>query len=163
MEAAAAEAVAKGTRIFLATGTKDLSTFLEHRLATERQWFVRVAPDPASLERALRLGIPRAHLCAMQGPFSREFNEALWRSWNIDCVVTKDSGEAGGFQAKADAAQAIGRRSNRGGTAADGLSGRRPRFSDRHTIFKQRAYGASPSRFEFHQHQVKTKQIRQTV
>ncbi len=43
----------------------------------------------------------------MQGPFSREFNEALWRSWEIDCVVTKDSGEAGGFQAKAEAAQAI--------------------------------------------------------
>ncbi len=108
MEAAAAEAVGRGTRIFLATGTKDLSMFVKHRLATERQWFVRVAPDPASLECALRLGIPRAHLCAMQGPFSKEFNETLWRSWDIDCVVTKDSGEAGGFQAKADAAQAMG-------------------------------------------------------
>jgi precorrin-3B C17-methyltransferase len=79
MEAAAAEAVGKGTRIFLATGTKDLSTFVKHGLATERQWFARVAPDPASLERALRFGIPRAHLCAMQGPFSKEFNETLWR------------------------------------------------------------------------------------
>ena len=108
IEAAAAEAVAKGTRIFLATGAKHLLTFLKHRLATERQWFVRVAPDPASLERALRLGIPRAHLCAMQGPFSKEFNETLWRGWDIDCVVTKDSGEAGGFLAKADAAQAMG-------------------------------------------------------
>ena len=107
MEAAAAEAVGKGTRIFLATGTKDLPTFVRHRSAAERQWFVRLAPDPASLEIALELGIPRSHLCAMQGPFSKEFNEALWRSWNIDCVVTKDSGEAGGFQAKADAARAI--------------------------------------------------------
>ncbi|MGA7879742.1 MAG: precorrin-6A/cobalt-precorrin-6A reductase, partial [Terrimicrobiaceae bacterium] len=35
-------------------------------------------------------------------------NETLWRNWEIDCVVTKDSGEAGGFQSKADAAQAIG-------------------------------------------------------
>jgi precorrin-6x reductase len=108
IEAAAAEAVARGTRIFLTTGAKDLSMFLKHRLATERQWFVRVAPDPASLERALHLGIPRAHLCAMQGPFSKEFNETLWRRWNIDCVVTKDSGEAGGFLAKANAAQSMG-------------------------------------------------------
>jgi precorrin-6x reductase len=108
MEMAAAEAIGKGARIFLATGTKELSTFLKHSLAAERQWFVRVAPEPESLERALQLGIPRAHLCAMQGPFSREFNEALWRSWRIDCVVTKDSGDAGGFQAKAEAAQAIG-------------------------------------------------------
>ena len=44
----------------------------------------------------------------MQGPFSKEFNETLWRDWEIDCVVTKDSGEAGGFRAKADAAQAMG-------------------------------------------------------
>ncbi len=108
MEAAAAEAVDRGTRLFLATGTKDLATFVRHRSAAQRQWFVRLAPDPASLERALQLGIPRAHLCAMQGPFSKEFNETLWRSWKIDCVVTKDSGEAGGFPAKADAAQAIG-------------------------------------------------------
>ena len=107
MEAAAAAAVEKGTRIFLATGTKDLPTFVRHRSAAERQWFVRLASDPASLERALQLGIPRSHLCAMQGPFSKEFNEALWRSWNIDCVVTKDAGEAGGFQAKADAARAV--------------------------------------------------------
>ena len=108
MEAAATEAVGKGTRIFLATGAKDLATFLKHRLARERQWFVRVATEPASLERALRLGIPRSHVCAMQGPFSKEFNETLWRNWEIDCVVTKDSGKAGGFQAKADAAQAMG-------------------------------------------------------
>jgi precorrin-6x reductase len=108
MEVAAAHAVEKGTRIFLATGTKDLQTFLKHRLAAEREWYVRISPDPASLECALRLGISRAHLCAMQGPFSRELNEALWRSWNIDCVVTKDSGEAGGFHGKADAAEATG-------------------------------------------------------
>ncbi|MFT2675385.1 precorrin-6A/cobalt-precorrin-6A reductase, partial [Escherichia coli] len=50
----------------------------------------------------------RANLCAMQGPFSQAFNEALWRDWGIDCVVTKDSGEAGGYRAKVDAARALG-------------------------------------------------------
>ncbi len=44
----------------------------------------------------------------MQGPFSQGFNEALWRDWQIDCVVTKDSGDAGGYQAKLAAAQALG-------------------------------------------------------
>jgi precorrin-3B C17-methyltransferase len=43
----------------------------------------------------------------MQGPFSRALNEALWADWQIDCVVTKDSGEAGGFNAKAEAAAAL--------------------------------------------------------
>jgi len=108
MEAAAAEAIRRGNRIFLATGTKDLPAFLKHPLAPEQEWFARIAPDPDSLERALGLGVSRGNLCAMQGPFSREFNETLWRNWGIDCVVTKESGEAGGFQAKADAAQALG-------------------------------------------------------
>jgi precorrin-3B C17-methyltransferase len=107
MEAAAAEAIKTGRRIFLATGTKELATFVNYPRTKECEWFVRVAPDPDSLERALSLGIPRAHLCAMQGPFSKEFNETLWRSWKIDCVVTKDSGDAGGFIAKADAASAL--------------------------------------------------------
>lgn len=107
MEAAAAEAIKRGRRIFLATGTKDLATFVKHPCAHRCEWFVRIAPDPDSLERALSLGIPRAHLCAMQGPFSKEFNESLWRSWKIDCVVTKDSGDSGGFPAKADAASAL--------------------------------------------------------
>ena len=107
MEAAAAEAIKRGRRIFLATGTKDLATFVKHPGAHECEWFVRIAPDSDSLERALCLGIPRAHLCAMQGPFSEEFNVALWHCWKIDCVVTKDSGDAGGFTAKADAASAL--------------------------------------------------------
>jgi len=108
MPAAVREAMARGRRIFLATGTKDLGEFLHARGADEREWFVRVTPDAGSVERALQAGIPRAHLCAMQGPFSRAFNEALWRDWQIDCVVTKDSGDAGGFAAKAEAAAALG-------------------------------------------------------
>ena len=43
----------------------------------------------------------------MQGPFSTAFNVALWRDWGIDCVVTKESGEAGGFMEKVEAARAL--------------------------------------------------------
>jgi precorrin-6x reductase len=32
----------------------------------------------------------------------------LWKSWRIDCVVTKESGEVGGFLAKAEAASSLG-------------------------------------------------------
>ncbi|WP_347335298.1 precorrin-6A/cobalt-precorrin-6A reductase, partial [Ralstonia pseudosolanacearum] len=46
--------------------------------------------------------------CWLVGPFSQAANEALWRDWGIDCVVTKDSGEAGGYHAKAAAAAALG-------------------------------------------------------
>ncbi|MFS2117568.1 precorrin-6A reductase, partial [Herbaspirillum frisingense] len=108
MQEAAARAIAMGRRIFLATGSKDLATFLQASGAQERQWFTRVTADPDFLRRAMELGLPRAQLCAMQGPFSQAFNEALWRDWGIDCVVTKDSGEAGGYRAKVEAARALG-------------------------------------------------------
>lgn len=105
---AATEAVRRGKRIFLATGSKDLATFLSTEGAAGCEWFARVTPDPRQIARAIDSGIRRDHLCAMQGPFSRQFNEALWLDWNIDCVITKDSGEAGGYNAKAEAAQAMG-------------------------------------------------------
>ena len=44
----------------------------------------------------------------MQGPFSQEANQTLWRDWRIDCVVSKQSGSAGGYGAKAAAAAALG-------------------------------------------------------
>jgi cobalt-factor III methyltransferase len=104
---AAEKAISVGKRIFLATGSKELATFLRAPHADNREWFVRITPEPALMRRAIDLGIPRDHILAMQGPFSEAFNHALWRDQRIDCVVTKDSGEAGGFSAKARAAAAL--------------------------------------------------------
>jgi precorrin-6x reductase len=108
VEQAAEMAIKLGRRIFLSTGSKNLARFLTAPGANERDWFARMTPEPEFIQRAIDLGLPRSHICAMQGPFSEAFNIALWRDWNIDCVVTKDSGDAGGFQAKAAAAEALG-------------------------------------------------------
>ncbi|MDZ4151113.1 precorrin-3B C(17)-methyltransferase [Methylicorpusculum sp.] len=105
---AAEQAVALGKRIFLSTGSKDLATFLKAPGAKQCEWFVRVTPEPEFIQRAIDLGVPRSHICAMQGPFSQAFNEALWRDWTIDCVVSKDSGDVGGYQAKVAATRALG-------------------------------------------------------
>ncbi|MDI1277428.1 precorrin-3B C(17)-methyltransferase [Methylobacter sp.] len=106
-EQAAEQAIVLGRRIFLTTGSKDLATFLNAPSAAEREWFVRVTPEPEFIQRAIDLGVPRSHICAMQGPFSETFNTALWRDLKIDCVITKDSGDAGGYQAKVAATQAL--------------------------------------------------------
>ena len=108
MPAAARMAIELGRRIFVATGIKDLDAFVTQSKAEHREWFLRITPDSGSLELALKAGIPRSHICAMQGPFSTDFNLALWSAWGVDCVVTKDSGEAGGFHAKAEAADKLG-------------------------------------------------------
>jgi precorrin-6x reductase len=108
MASAARLAIEIGQRIFLATGIKDLGTFLRQPEAEHRNWFLRITPDTGSLDLALKAGIPRSHICAMQGPFSTEFNIALWSAWKVDCVVTKESGETGGFSFKAEAAAELG-------------------------------------------------------
>jgi cobalt-factor III methyltransferase len=108
VEHAADRAISAGRRIFLATGSKDLATFLQAEGAHQREWFVRITPEPALIRRAIELSVPRDHILAMQGPFSEAFNSALWRDQRIDCVVSKDSGEAGGFSSKARAAAALG-------------------------------------------------------
>ena len=105
---AAQTAIASGQRIFLATGSKDLATYLQAPGASEKLWFLRLTADPELIARAIALGVPRERICAMQGPFSSAFNEALWRDWQIDCVVTKDSGAAGGYGAKVAAARSLG-------------------------------------------------------
>ncbi|CAJ0774143.1 precorrin-3B C(17)-methyltransferase [Ralstonia holmesii] len=108
IEDAAQLAMQHGKRIFLATGSKDVARFVQAPGAVDHQWFVRLAPDPQHLQRAIDAGIPRSHIVAMQGPFSQTANETLWRDWAIDCVVTKDSGDAGGVRTKAAAAAALG-------------------------------------------------------
>lgn len=96
-----------GTRgnILLATGAKELSVFAP--LGGERL-YPRVLPLASSLECCAAAGVPAGHILALQGPFSRELNEALIRQYRIRYLVTKDGGRAGGFAEKAEAAQAAG-------------------------------------------------------
>lgn len=108
MEEAARLAMSHGRRIFLATGSRDLRVFLNREGADACQWFVRLTPDADQIQRAVDLGIPRSRICAMQGPFSRAFNQALWQDWGIDCVITKQSGDAGGYADKLAAAAELG-------------------------------------------------------
>lgn len=50
------------------------------------------------------MGFEGKHLIGMQGPFSRELNAAMLRQYRCKYLVTKDTGKAGGFQDKIDAA-----------------------------------------------------------
>ncbi len=108
MPTAAKEAAARGKRIFLGTGVKDLPLFTQAANASPKEWFARVTPGSDSIQKALAAGIPASHLCAMQGPFSQRSNEALWLDWQIDCVVSKDSGDVGGLPEKIAAAETLG-------------------------------------------------------
>ena len=106
-EEAAAYAAEKPGNVLLTTGSKELAVFTAEPSLKERL-FVRALPLPDVLKTCLELGVPAGRICAMQGPFSRGMNAALLRQWNISVLVTKDSGRAGGYLEKLQAAEETG-------------------------------------------------------
>ncbi|MDR2490333.1 MAG: precorrin-6A reductase [Spirochaetaceae bacterium] len=92
--------------IFLATGIKEAAPFA--RPSLRERVFIRVLPMLESLERCAELGFPAKNIIAMQGPFSEALNAALFRQSGAAWLVTKQSGETGGFGAKIAAAEDCG-------------------------------------------------------
>lgn len=99
----------EGTKgnILVTTGSKELAVYTELTDYRERV-FARVLSLPEVVDSCARLGFQGKHLICMQGPFSRELNEALIRQVKASWMVTKESGEAGGFLEKYQAACAAG-------------------------------------------------------
>lgn len=101
----AAVAFLKNTEgnILLTTGSKELAKYTVLPDYQERL-YARVLSLPSVIEACDRCGIVGKHLIGMQGPFSKELNAAMLRQFDCRYLVTKDTGAAGGFQEKLDAA-----------------------------------------------------------
>ena len=101
-----AEAVDKsrtlGKRIFLTTGISSVARFIV--LKDGKELYVRILPIPEHIALCLDMGIPLTNIIAMHGPFSEDLNRAMFRQYQINTMVTKDSGEAGGVLEKINAA-----------------------------------------------------------
>ncbi len=93
--------------ILLTTGSKELSVFVEYIDRKERL-YVRVLPGIESLKLCMECGIAGKQILALQGPFTTQMNEAMLQQYEIKCLVTKASGNAGGYQEKLDAAERLG-------------------------------------------------------
>lgn len=106
---AARELARTGERALITTGSKELACFTEVPDFAERL-FVRILPMAPMVERARGLGFPASHIICMQGPFTRELNAAMMRQVGATCLVTKESGRAGGFEEKLAAARDVGAR-----------------------------------------------------
>lgn len=105
----AAVAFLRGTQgnILLTTGSKELAKYTVLPDYQERL-YARVLSLPSVMETCSTYGIMGRHLIGMQGPFSKEMNEAMLRQFECSYLVTKDTGKAGGFQEKMEAAYACG-------------------------------------------------------
>lgn len=89
--------------VLLTTGSKELAGFTGMKDYQERL-YARVLSLPNVMQACAELGFEGKHLIGMQGPFSRELNAAMLRQYHCKYLVTKDTGKAGGFQDKIDAA-----------------------------------------------------------
>lgn len=94
-------------KALLTTGSKELFHFAGIAGAEERL-YARVLPLAEGIAACTRIGLKGSHILAMQGPFSYEMNLAMLRAAGASYLVTKESGRAGGFQEKLDAAFKLG-------------------------------------------------------
>ena len=93
--------------ILIATGSKELHLYTGIENYRER-CFARVLSTEPAVRESVRLGFEGRHLFAMQGPFAPDLNLALLRQTKASYFVTKETGKAGGFEEKAEAAEMTG-------------------------------------------------------
>ena len=93
--------------ILLTTGSKELPTYCASGRLHDRL-YVRILPGRESLELCMEQGIKGRQILALQGPFSTEMNAAILKQYDIQHMVTKNSGRTGGYQEKLEAAKILG-------------------------------------------------------
>lgn len=93
--------------ILLTTGSKELAKYCVSDEVKQRL-YVRVLPSVESLSLCTGQGIRGKQIIAMQGPFTAEMNEAVFRQYHISHLVTKQSGVSGGYLEKLTAAAKVG-------------------------------------------------------
>lgn len=103
-EEAARIAGERGSRILLTTGSKTLATFVKSPALAGKEIWARVLPTSAVLAECEALGLSPKQILALEGPFSYDMNRAMIADYQIDVLVTKNSGTVGGSDAKFSAA-----------------------------------------------------------
>lgn len=95
--------------VLITTGSKELAEYTVIP-EFEKRLYPRFLPAPGAVEQALSLGYQQKNMICMQGPFSMEMNAAMLDQIHASWLVTKESGKAGGFEEKMEAARKAGAR-----------------------------------------------------
>ena len=103
IEEACSIASQRGNNIFIGTGSKNLNKYVE--LIKDKKLIARVLPTSEVIKSCEDLGLNADNIIAMKGPFSKTINIEMYKQYKIDLVITKESGVAGGFLEKIDAAK----------------------------------------------------------
>ena len=104
-EEASKIAATKRGVIMLTTGSKTLAVFAKELLGLENTRVIaRMLPRMDNMEKCAELGIEQKNIVAIQGPFSKELNKALYEQYGVTLMITKESGKVGSVDEKLKAA-----------------------------------------------------------
>ena len=108
-EQAAELAAQKRGVVMLTTGSKTLHIFAKRLLGLPDTTLVaRMLPREDNMRKCEELGLEQKNIVAMQGPFSKELSKALYDHYKVTLMITKESGKAGAFDEKVEAALEMG-------------------------------------------------------
>ncbi|MEH7612518.1 MULTISPECIES: precorrin-6A reductase [Bacillaceae] len=108
-EEAAELALANKGVVMLTTGSKTLQIFTEKLLGNpDIRLIARMLPRVDNMEKCEQLGLPQKNIIAIQGPFTKEFDKALYKQYGVTLMVTKESGKVGSVDEKVEAAKELG-------------------------------------------------------
>lgn len=93
-------------RVLSTIGGNNIAKFKNMRYLSNV--YFRVLPKSEILKKMEECGILAKNIIAMQGPFSKELNIALIKQLNINCLITKKSGDTGGEREKIEASKETG-------------------------------------------------------
>jgi precorrin-2 dehydrogenase/sirohydrochlorin ferrochelatase/precorrin-6A/cobalt-precorrin-6A reductase len=109
--------------ILAATGSKEAELLAREELRD--RVFLRILPLEEGIRKCRGLGFKIKNLICMQGPFSEDLNRAMLRQVGASWLLTKESGDSGGFAEKLSAASL---------EKAAAVVIRRPREEEGHTL-----------------------------
>ncbi|AYA40815.1 cobalt-precorrin-6A reductase [Xenorhabdus nematophila] len=106
IEQACEAASGLGARILLTTGSKQLADYLMHLKG--KTVLARVLPTAEVLAMCEACDLSVDQIFALKGPFSADFNRAFYQFCQAEVVITKESGEQGGFKEKIEPCLSLG-------------------------------------------------------
>lgn len=95
-----------GKKPFLAVGSNNAHIYAQSQKFT--QLFIRLLPKSELIKKCEDLGYDYGSIIGMQGPFSKEMNKQMLLSTKADVMISKESGNAGGFLEKFQACKELG-------------------------------------------------------
>ncbi|MBZ9687089.1 precorrin-6A reductase [Clostridium estertheticum] len=89
--------------VLFTTGIKNIVDFEAIKDKDRHRFIYRVLPTIFSIQECIDNNIKMKDIIGMLGPFSEELNISIFKEYNADYVVMKDSGSVGGTPEKIEA------------------------------------------------------------